>query len=64
MILKIKDKKKSFKNKYSLFYRLIICLIVTGRVALLDPVPKAVVKALVMFAINLETKVKGTAKNI
>jgi len=37
---------------------------VTGRVALLDPVPKAVVKALVMFAINLETKVKGTVKII
>ena len=35
-------------------------LMVTGKVALLEPVPKAVVKALVMLAINLKGRVLVT----
>ena len=37
---------------------------VTGSVALLEPVPKAVVMAFAMFAINLNGKVLVTTENI
>ena len=36
----------------------------TGRVALLEPVPKAVVKALVMLAMNLNGRVLVTTVNM
>ena len=39
-------------------------LMVTGSVALLDPVPKAVVMAFAMLAINLNGKVRVTKENI
>ncbi len=39
-------------------------LMVTGSVALLEPVPKAVVMAFAMFAINLNGKVLVTTENI
>ena len=39
-------------------------LMVTGRVALLEPVPKAVVKAFVMFAMNLNGRVLVVTVNM